>query len=83
MLFVNAFCRADSPPVSIASITKNPVVQGCLGLVRYFPKCAAFIGKKAAFLVKRHKNSQKKTNNVEISVIRSLQLSIMCSLNQQ
>jgi len=32
VLFVNAFRRATSPPVSIASITKNPVRQGRLDL---------------------------------------------------
>ena len=37
VLFVNAFRRATSLPVSIASITKNPVRQGRLGLVRCFP----------------------------------------------
>ena len=38
MLFVNGFRRATSPPVTIASITNNPVCQGRLGLVRCFPK---------------------------------------------
>jgi len=36
VLFVNAFRRATSPPVSIALITNNPVGQGRLGLVRCF-----------------------------------------------
>jgi len=36
VLFVNGFRRATSPPVTIASITNNPVRQGRLGLVRCF-----------------------------------------------
>jgi hypothetical protein len=42
VLFVNAFRRATSPPVSIASITKNPVRQRRLGLDRMFPKVIIF-----------------------------------------
>jgi len=36
VLFVNAFRRATSPPISIASITKNPVRQRRFGLYRMF-----------------------------------------------
>jgi len=36
VLFVNGLRRATSPPVTIASITNNPVHQGRLGLVRCF-----------------------------------------------
>jgi len=37
VLFVNAFRRVTCPPISIASITKNPVRQGRQGVVRCFP----------------------------------------------
>jgi len=41
VLFVNAFRRTTSPPVSIASITKNPVRQRRFGLDRMFLRLLA------------------------------------------
>jgi len=49
VLFVNGFRRATSPPVTIASITNNPVRQGRLGLVSCFLNIRHFLNSKIEY----------------------------------